>query len=103
MIFNLLNFHNHDRMSTITRVVRATTWDHFTLRLPDHFSRCPIVVKEAIMTDINDLVQEFWRTSSDKDVGASFFAMRRLYEILHRWSDNLDVCFLDMLLQLTYS
>ena len=55
------------------------------------------------MTDINDLVQEFWRTSSDKDVGASFFAMRRLYEILHRCSDNLDVCFLDMLLQLTYS
>ena len=91
-------------MSTITRVLRATTWDHFTLRLPDHFSRCPIVVQEAItMTDINDLVQEFWRTSSDKDVGASFFAMRRLYEILHRRSNNLEVCFLDLRLQLTYS
>ena len=34
------------------------------------------------MTDINDLVQEFWRTSSDRAVGASFFEMRRLYEIL---------------------
>ena len=65
--------------------------------------QCPIVVKEAIMTDFNDLVQEFWRTSSDKDVGASFFAMRRLYEILHRRSDNLEVCFLDLRLQLTYS
>ena len=34
------------------------------------------------MTDINELVQEFWRTSSDGDVGAPFFEMRRLYEIL---------------------
>ena len=33
------------------------------------------------MTDINDLVQEFWRTSSDRAVGA-FFEMRRLYEVL---------------------
>ena len=42
-----------------------------------------MVVKDTIMTNINDLVQEFWRTSSDVDVGASsFFAMRRLFEIL---------------------
>ena len=34
------------------------------------------------MTDINDLVQEFWRTSSDGAVGESFFEMRRLYQIL---------------------
>ena len=34
------------------------------------------------MTDINDLVQEFWRTSSDQDVGVSFYAMRRLFKIL---------------------
>ena len=45
------------------------------------------------MTDINELVQEFWRTSSDGDVGASFFAMRRLFEILHRCLDGLEVCF----------
>jgi hypothetical protein len=38
------------------------------------------------MTDIDDLVQEFWRTSSDGVVGAPFFAMRRLLEIL-------EVCF----------
>ena len=34
------------------------------------------------MTDINDLVQEFWRTPNDGAVGTSFFAMRRLFEIL---------------------
>ena len=34
------------------------------------------------MTDINDLVQEFWRTSSDQDVGVSLYPMRRLFEIL---------------------
>ena len=34
------------------------------------------------MTDINDLVQEFLRTSSDGAVVESFFEMRCLYEIL---------------------
>ena len=34
------------------------------------------------MKDINDLVQEFWRTSSDGAVGASFVEIRRLHEIL---------------------
>ena len=32
------------------------------------------------MTDINDIVQEFWRTSSDGAIGASFFEMFRLLE-----------------------
>ena len=40
------------------------------------------------MTDIDDLVQEFWRTSSDFE--PSFFAMRRLLEILQ---GCLEVCF----------
>ena len=36
------------------------------------------------MTDINDLVQEFWSTSESnvRAVGASFFEMRHLLEIL---------------------
>ena len=34
------------------------------------------------MTDINDLVQEFWRTSNDGADAASFFEMRFLLEIL---------------------
>jgi len=92
MIFSLLTIHNHDRMSSITRVLHTTTWEYFTSRLPDRFSRSPKVVKEAIMTDINDLVQEFWRTSSDGVVGASLFAMRRLLEILQACLDNLEVC-----------
>ena len=52
-------------------------------------SRYPKELREAIMTDINDLVQEFLRTSSD--VGASFFAMRRLLENLQRGFDYVSV------------
>ena len=86
MIFSLLNIHNHhDRRSSITRILHTETWDYFISHLPEHFSSSPKVVKEAIMTDINDLVQEFWRNSSDGAVGASFFEMRRLYEILNKY------------------
>jgi hypothetical protein len=86
MIFNLLIIHNHDRMTSIT--LHAATWAYFTASLSDHFVRSSKEVKEAIMTDINDLVQEFCRTSSD--IGASFFAMCRLLKILQR---ILEVCF----------
>ena len=94
MIFSLLIIHNHDslRTSYITRVLHTSTWKYFTSHLPDLFSRSPKVVKEAIMTDINDLVQEFGRTSSDGFVGASFFEMRRLLEILQDCFD-LEVGF----------
>jgi hypothetical protein len=93
MIFrvSLLFIQNHDRMSSITQVLHVTTWDYFVSCLPEHFKYSPKVVKEAIMTDINDLVREFWRTSSYGPVGASFVAMRRLFEILQR--SNLEVCF----------
>ena len=80
-------------MSSITRprvVLHTTTWDYFTSHLPDRISHSPKEVKEAIMTDINNLVQEFWRTSSDGAIEASFFAMRRLHEILEQC---LEVCF----------
>ena len=82
MIFGLLIIHNHDRKSPITRVPRTATLKFFTIHLPSSFRSSPKVVKEAIMTDIKDLVQEFWRTSSDAAVGASFFEMRLLYKIL---------------------
>jgi hypothetical protein len=84
MIFSLLIIHNHHRISSITRVLHATTWDFFTSRrgLPFHFCRSSKVVKEAIMTDIDDLVQEFRRTSSN--VGASFFPMLGLLKVLHQ-------------------
>ena len=92
MILSILIIHNRDRISSINRVLHTTTWEHFTLCLHSRFIRSSQVVKEAIMTDINDLVQEFLKTSSDA-VGASFFAMRRLLKILHSCSDILDVCF----------
>ena len=82
MIFNLLIIHHHDRMSSITQVLHTATWHYFILNLPVGFVRSPKVVKEAIMTDINDLVQEFCRTSSD--VGASFFAMHFLLQVLEQ-------------------
>jgi hypothetical protein len=81
-------------MSSITRGLHATTWDHFTSCLPDRFNRSPKVVKEAIMTDVNDLLQEFWRASSDGVVGAFHFAMLRLLQILQEcFFLNLGVCF----------
>ena len=42
------------------------------------------------MTEIDDLVQEFWSTSRYGAVGVSLFAMRRLLEILQ---ECLEVCF----------
>jgi hypothetical protein len=87
MIFSLLIIHNHDRMSSISQVLHTTTWDFFASRLPGRFSCSPEVVKEAIMADINDLVQEFRGTSSDGAVGAPPVAMRLLFKIL--W----EVCF----------
>ena len=93
MIFNLLIIHKYDRASSITRVLHTTTWDFFTSRLSDRFSRSPKVVKEAIMTDIHDLVLEFWRTSRDGAVDAPPPAMRRLYEILQECYEILQVCF----------
>ena len=94
MVFSLSIIHNCVRMSSsITRVLHTTTWIYFTI-LGDRFFRSPKVVKEAIMTDIYDLVQEFW-TSSDGAVGASFIAMRRLLEILQLvlWKVCFDIIF----------
>ena len=90
MIFGVLVIHNHERMSSITRVLHTATWDFFTSQLPLRFRRSPSVVKEAIMTDVNDLAQELM-SSSDGSVGASFFAMRRVLEILEVFSTH--VCF----------
>ena len=91
MIFRLLIIHNHDRKSI--RVLHIATWDYFTSRLPDRFIRSPKEVKEAIMIDINDLVQESWNTSSDGGVGAPFFEMRRLLRLLEILQNISHVCF----------
>ena len=88
MIFSLLIIHDHERMSSITRVLHTSTWDFLSSRLPYRLRHSPRVVKEAIMTDIDDLVQELM-TSSDEAVGVSFFELRRLLGILQ----VLQVCF----------
>ena len=93
MIFGLLIIHNHVREDT--RVLHNATWYYFTYNLPDRFIRSPKLAKEAIMTDINDLMQEFLRTSTDGVDEESIFAMRRLHEILKRC---LEVCFFRRLL-----
>ena len=95
MTFSLLIIHNHDRMpgSSNTRVLHSATWVYFTSRLPYRFICSPNVLKEAIMTDINDFVQEFWRTSRDGADGVSVFAMRSLLEILQRCYGDLKVRF----------
>ena len=82
-------------MSSITRVPHTTTWDYLNGCLADRFIRSPKVVKEEIMTDVSNLVQEFWTTSSDGAVEESFkfFAMRRLLEILQRCFHSLEVRF----------
>jgi hypothetical protein len=74
-------------MSSITRVLHTTTWDFFATHLPHRFSYSTNEVMEAITADIKDLVQEFWRTSSDGVDGASLVAMRRLFEILDKCFD----------------
>jgi hypothetical protein len=79
-------------MSFISRVLHTATWDYSTSCLPDRFHRAPEVVKETIMSDINDLVEEFWTASSGGAVGASFFAMRHLFEILQECFYTLEVC-----------
>ena len=98
MIFCLLIIHNHDRISSITRVLHTATWDYFTSRLPYRFSRSPKVVKEAIMTDISDLMQDFWSSSDGAPaIGSSFFAMRRLFEILQGCFEILEVSVIPLL------
>ena len=90
-IFSFLVIHSHDRTSSITRV-HATTWDYFTKELDHCFIISPKVVKEEIMTDINDLVQEF-QTSSNGAIAASLFAMHRLFDILLQCFRLFNVCF----------
>ena len=98
MTFSLLIIHNHDRMpgSSNTRVLHSATWDYLTSRLSDRFHYSPNVVKEAVMTDINDCVQECWRTSRDGADGVSVFAMRRLLGILQECYSRVcfDIAFL---------
>ena len=90
MVFSSSIIHNHDRMSSSTpRILHTTTWVYFTKRLALLFIYSPEVVKEEIMTDINDLIVQEFSTTSNDAVGA----MRRLLAILQECFDYLEVCF----------
>ena len=92
-IFSFLIIHSHDdRMSSITRV-HASTWNYFAISLSDRFIRSPKVVMEEIMTDINDLVQEFQTSNNNGAIATSLFAMRRLFEIVLECFRLFNVCF----------
>ena len=50
MIFSLLIIHDHERMSSITRVLHIATWGNFvTTHLPYHLRHSPRVLKEVII------------------------------------------------------
>jgi hypothetical protein len=88
--------HNYNRVIPLTAQVRHNeTWDYFASHLTDYFLDSPEGVKEVIMTDVNDLVQEFWKISSGGTVTVSFSAMRHLLEILEV---RFDIVFLLRLL-----
>ena len=83
----------HDRIYPTTPYPRNATWVYFTSCLPDRFNRSPTAVKKAIMRDINDLVHDFWRTSSDGTDGESYMATCHLLEILQECFHIFEVCF----------
>ena len=64
--------HNNDRMSSSTWVLHTKTWVNFIAQLPLRFNWSSKEVKEAIMKDINDLVEDFW-TFSDEAIELSFY------------------------------
>ena len=76
--------------SSITQVLRTTTWLYFTQYLPQCFIRSPTVVKEVIKTDMNDLMQEFMTSS---DASGAVRAMCRLLEFLEVCFNFLEMCF----------
>ena len=90
ILVSQLYIQDRNRISSTTRFPRRATWHYFEAYLPDYFMCCSNVVKDAITTDINDLMQQFWRTSTD---GLDIFcpAICRLREILQVC---LDIMFL---------
>ena len=82
ILVSQLDIQDRNRISSATRFPHRATWHYFKSYLPAHFMRCPKVVKDAITTDINDLMQQFWRISTDEAVDIFSLAMCRLREIL---------------------
>jgi hypothetical protein len=90
ILVSQLYTQDRNRIST-TRFPHRATWDYFKSYLPAYFMCCPNVVQDTITTDINDLIQQFWRMSTDEVVDIFSLAMCRLREILQVC---LDIMFL---------
>ena len=78
-----LQIQKYDRIPSTKLRLHGKTWDHIKTYLPDDFIHCPEVVRDAIMMDIDNLLQEFWKTA---DIGAvdvrRFTLIRLLLDIL---------------------
>ncbi|KAF8816498.1 hypothetical protein BYT27DRAFT_7182054 [Phlegmacium glaucopus] len=72
------------RIHSTTRLPHSATWGYVKFHLPSRFIASPKLVKDAIMTDINELTQEFWEISNTGAVDVFFTAMLCLMWILER-------------------
>ena len=81
-----LQIQNYDRIPSTQLLLHGKTWAHIKTYLPDDFIHCPEVVRDAIMMDIDNLLQEFWKTSNVGAVDVQCFTSIRLL------LDILSVC-----------
>ncbi|KAF8816522.1 hypothetical protein BYT27DRAFT_7154559 [Phlegmacium glaucopus] len=63
------------RTHSTTRLPHSATWYYVQSHLPWHFIESPKRVRDAIMMDINELIQEFWKISNNGAIGVFFTAM----------------------------
>ncbi|KAF8801464.1 hypothetical protein BYT27DRAFT_7147456 [Phlegmacium glaucopus] len=72
------------KIHSTTRLPHSATWDYVTSHLPRRFIASPKQVRDAIMTNINELTQEFWKISNSGAVDVFFPAMFCLMRILKK-------------------
>ena len=94
------NYNFRIPVTTLGRLPHSKTWDYFKSHLAVYFIHSPKIVKDVIMTDINNLVQEFWKISSDGAVDVFFPPMGCLMRIL---KVCLDIIFIFPLTTLDFA
>ncbi|KAF8816521.1 hypothetical protein BYT27DRAFT_7182095 [Phlegmacium glaucopus] len=70
------------RTHSTTRLPHSATWRYIDIHIPRRFIGSPKLVRDTIMTDINQLTQEFRKISSSGAVDISFPARLCLMQIL---------------------
>ncbi|KAF8816499.1 hypothetical protein BYT27DRAFT_7182055 [Phlegmacium glaucopus] len=71
------------RIHPTPRLPHSKTWDYIKFHLPWRFGASPKLIRDAIMTDINGLTQEFWKISNSGVVDVFLPAMLCLAQILN--------------------